>query len=115
MAKGPLRGAWEVTLVAFTNSFDRYSTTIGVAHHVGDWAHDFEQMRTVVGGDYAMCVSLFPGLCTLNNAVYIFAYAYTFKAAYEWFRCHPGNDGKGIWCSRAAAAPAERDAEYTNL
>jgi len=66
--------------------------------------NDFESMRTTVGGDYDTCVSLFPWLTTANNAVYIFAYAFSFKAAREWFRCHPENDDKGIWWPTRAAS-----------
>ena len=66
--------------------------------------HDFEQMRTVTGGEYEACVQMFPWLCTINNAIYIVAYAYSFKASFEWFRCHPSNDRKGVWCSGAASA-----------
>ena len=40
-------------------------------------------------------------------------YAYSFKASYDWFRCHPGNDDKGIWGVRAASAREVSD--YTNL
>lgn len=72
--------------------------------------HDFQQMRSSFGGDYEKCVQMFPWLCTLNNAFYIFAYAYTFKASYDWFRCHPSNDNKGIWCT------SDREsADYTSL
>ena len=67
--------------------------------------HDFESIRTLTaGGDYDACVSMFPWWTTLNNAFYVFAYAYSFKASHEWFRCHPDNDDKGVWCSRAVAA-----------
>lgn len=65
--------------------------------------HDFQQMRSSLGGSYETCVHMFPLLCTLNNAPYVLAYSYTFKASYHWFRCHPSNDNQGIWCARAAA------------
>ncbi len=84
-----------------------YFTFSPWAYPLAQWvcAHDFEQMRTLLGGELQTCVTMFPWLSTLNNAFYIFAYAYTFKASFVWFRCHPGNDDKGIWCSRAKAAP----------
>ena len=77
--------------------------------------HDFQQMRSVMTGgtDLETCVRLEPWVWTANNAIYILAYAYTLKASHDWFRCHPGNDGKGIWCARAAP-PREGD-DYTNL
>mmetsp|Transcript_164592 Transcript_164592/g.523365 ORF Transcript_164592/g.523365 Transcript_164592/m.523365 type:complete len:178 (+) Transcript_164592:123-656(+) len=75
--------------------------------------NDFQQMRSASGGDYETCVRMFPWLCTLNNAIYIPAYAYTFKASYEWFRCHPSNDNKGIWYPQAASAREGDD--YTLL
>ena len=80
---------------------------------LAEWVckHDFQTMRTQIGGDYATCVQWFPWLCTANNAIYIFAYAYTIKASYEWFRCHPGNDDKGIWCSRASG----REGDYLEV
>ena len=57
--------------------------------------HDFESIRTIAaGGDYDACVSMFPWWTTLNNAFYVFAYAYSFKASHEWFRCHPGNEDR---------------------
>ena len=83
-----------------------------LAHWVCE--HDFEKMRTALGGDYQKCVQWFPWLTAANNLPYVFAYAYTLKASHEWFRCHPGNDDKGIWCSRPASAAREGD-EYTGL
>lgn len=92
-----------------------YFTISPWAVPLAEWVceHDFQQMRTATGGDYATCVRWFPWLCTLNNAIYIFAYAYTIKASHEWFRCHPDNDSEGVWCARAVAAA--RDGEYANL
>ena len=71
---------------------------------------DFQQMRSTLGDEN--CVAMFPWFYTLNNAVYLPLYAYSFKASYEWFRCHPGNDDKGIWCNGAASA---REGDYINL
>jgi hypothetical protein len=76
---------------------------------------DFEQMRTLVGGDYDTCVRLFPWLCTANNAIYIPAYAYSLKASYDWFRCHPDNDSKSIWRAQDAPATARLRVGYTDM
>ena len=92
-----------------------YFTISPWAAPLAEWvcSNDFQGMRTATGGDYENCVVMFPWLCTANNAIYIFAYGYTIKASYEWFRCHPGNDDKGIWLSRATSAREGDD--YTNL
>ena len=74
---------------------------------------DFEQIRSVSGGDYDTCVQWFPWIWTFNNVPYIFVYAYTLKACYDWFRCHPSNDNQGIWCSRAGSV--REDADYIHV
>ena len=93
-----------------------YFTVSPWASPLAAWVceHDFEQMRTVTGGDYETCVRLFPWLCTANNAIYIFAYGYSRKASFHWFRCHPGNDDKGVWRARVGAERASGD-ENTGL
>ena len=91
-----------------------YFTVSPWASPLAEWVcqHDFEQMRSVTGGDHEKCVGMFPWLCTLNNAIYIVAYGYSFRASFHWFRCHPSNDDKGVWRSRAE--PDSSD-EYTRL
>jgi hypothetical protein len=91
-----------------------YFTISPWASPLAQWicGHDFDGMRSATG-DYGTCVRMFPWLCTMNNAPYVFAYAYAFKASYEWFRCHPDNDDKGIWCSRSASTRDSDD--YTEL
>ena len=93
-----------------------YFTVSPWAAPLAEWVcqNDFQQMRTVTGGDFEDCVRMWPWLCTANNAFYIFAYAYTIKASHDWFRCHPGNDGKGVWCDPPAASAQDGDA-YTQL
>ena len=54
-----------------------YFTVSPWAAPLAQWVceHDFESMRTVTGGDNQTCVQWFPWLCTMNNAIYIPAYA----------------------------------------
>ena len=78
-----------------------YFTLPPYAAPLAQWVcrNDFQGLRAAMGGgDYDMCVNMFSWYWTANNAPYILAYAYSLKAAHEWFRCHPGNDSKGIWC-----------------
>eukprot|EP00929_Paragymnodinium_shiwhaense_P084577 TRINITY_DN45231_c0_g1_i1.p1 TRINITY_DN45231_c0_g1~~TRINITY_DN45231_c0_g1_i1.p1 ORF type:complete len:211 (+),score=8.41 TRINITY_DN45231_c0_g1_i1:111-743(+) len=88
-----------------------YFTISPWARPLAQWVckYNFEQMRSSTGGDYETCVSLFPWLCTANNAIYIPAYAYSLRASYQWFRCHPDNDTRGIWGARPAAPQASAD------
>merc|ERR1712039_442308 len=76
------------------------------ARPLAKWAceADFQQARTVLnGGSEKGCVPTFLWSCFFNNLPYLVAYAYTLKASYEWFRCHPDNDDKGVWCSKVSA------------
>ena len=85
-----------------------YFTVSPWAAPLAQWVceNDFESMRTAIGGDYETCVQWFPWLTVLNNAIYVFAYAYSWKASVEWFRCHPGNDDKGVWSSTRGGGSA---------
>ena len=95
--------------------FGYFSPISPWAQPLAQWSceNDFQKMRTAMGGEYETCVQMFSWIWTMNNAPYIFAYAYTIKASYEWFRCHPGNDDKHIWWSRAT--PVREGDEYANL
>ena len=78
-----------------------YFTISPWAYPLAQWVceHDFQTMRTAIGGDYDTCVTWFPWLMTLNNAFYVPLYIYSWRASVEWMRCHPGNDDKGVWSS----------------
>ena len=87
-----------------------FFTVWPTAWPLAEWicANDFESFRTIAaGGDADSCPQTFTLLTTLNNAPYIFAYAYTLRAAHSFFRCHPGNDDLGVWCA------LKRDFGYT--
>ena len=64
---------------------------------------DFQNFRTGLGGGSEQkCVQVFLCSSAVNNLLYVVVYAYTLKAAYQWFRHHPDNDGRGVWFSRVA-------------
>lgn len=83
--------------------------TPGVSPWASPLAHwvcktDFQHFRTGLGGESEQqCVQMFLWSSAVNNLLYVVLYAYTLKAAYKWFRCHPDNDNKGIWFSRIVA------------
>lgn len=89
-------------LVGVMGYFNMSPWSLPLAHWICET--DFQNSRTVLGsGSEQRCVQMFLWSCFLNNLPYLAAYAYTLKASYKWFRCHPDNDDKGIWCSNAAA------------
>lgn len=70
------------------------------------WAcqNDLDKVRTAVGGDVDVCRYYFPSICVVNSLLFAVASAYSASASYRWFRSHPSNDDKGIWCSRVPPA-----------
>ena len=97
-----------VTIITFTEN--EFWSVWPTAWPLAAWIceNDFESFRTIAaGGDADSCPQTFTLLTTLNNAPYIFAYAYTLKASHSFFRCHPGNDDLGVWCA------IKRDFGYT--
>ena len=60
-----------------------YFTISPWAYPLAQWIceHDFQTMRTAIGGDYDTCVTWFPWLMTLNNAFYVPLYIYSWRAS----------------------------------
>ncbi|CAE8636772.1 unnamed protein product [Polarella glacialis] len=54
-------------------------------------------------GDLQKCATRLPWFMESRNMIYVVIYCYTLKGAYEYFRCHPDNDDKGILSSRTSA------------
>jgi len=54
-------------------------------------------------GDMQKCATRVPFFMVSRNMIYVAFYCYTLKGAYEYFRCHPDNDDKGILSSSASA------------
>ncbi|CAE8604786.1 unnamed protein product [Polarella glacialis] len=74
-----------------------------------DPAMNFEhnKMYKIFHHDYEACVKEGPGMMIKACIPRVLIYMYSIKGALEYMRCHPDNDGKGIFTSTAKAKEYE--------